>query len=372
MFKKLCSLLWIIPCVHAYPQHDANEAYKAYYENINDLMRIDAYTYFNNQIVKEIINSKISTGKSKWIIEGKYRSGICKEIPRAIKTILDKKDVQEVIYFDGTDIKDYTCANYNALVLYNAINVILHIYDPKFDLLNKELNAISEKNNANYEQTKIVLDYTKKLLETHFHDIDKTLLEKSIKDITEYDKSLNIAIYIANIREYLRRNEKYKEGPKPTKITPKQQKNHWNVIRLEYENFIYTIMKIANGDQIAEYDITLYINNGKLYISKHDFEQYIKETNYYADKRIREYKDMILQTMLSCKHCKKCKICKSWKKDYNEMSWNDKIRYEDLVEKYMKKEEYPKGKYRTYFTLYDFTVKRALQEIMQDLDIQCF
>ena len=337
--------------------------YQAYYENISSLLRIDAYAYLNKKLIEQRINGK------KWCTHTTYRESILKSIPIAIKTVYERKDVNEVISFDRTDIKNYTNANYNALVLYNIINVLLNLSDPKFNKLNKILLNCENLSHA-------VLDFTKELLVANFNGIDKLRLEKSIKDISEYDSALNLISYIACINSNLTNNKTMIEiCPKlqANKITPQELcwVHPYEYKHLENAKLRYSILRQDSINQIVEYDVKFHINNGKLCIDENAFFTSILNMNNDAESRIKKDKNYILDTMLKKATDKQeqTKIKKLQNTDYWYMTINALGKYERIVMQYMQKELYPQKNYKTYFTIPEYDQKRTLQEIMNDLDM---
>ena len=77
------------------------------------------------------MNNIIAKHPNEWYARSKYRDSVINQIAYAIAKRINYEDYthdeQEIVIFKGTDIKNYTQANYNAWLLYNYIDVCFSV-----------------------------------------------------------------------------------------------------------------------------------------------------------------------------------------------------------------------------------------------------
>ena len=125
------------------------------------------------------LNNAIALNPHAWYAKPKYRDSVVKQIKEAIiKKIsgeLDNRykyngnEKESIVIFPGTDIKKYTRANYNALVLYNFIDECENSNTITEEYINKCINVRVKAIKATYKD-----------------DINENTLEAAVRDVKEY------------------------------------------------------------------------------------------------------------------------------------------------------------------------------------------
>ena len=154
-------------------------------KNISELINV-----FNNISWRIMANNKIvDEDKNSWITKQKYNESIVKVIAKAVADcITDKnefanKNANDVITFNVT-AKNYTKANWNAVVLWNYLHIL------KYDYLN----------NINSNQDEIFKELKTRICDNYPSEGVSNLegkINRAIIDIKEYDKALSLKAEMA-------------------------------------------------------------------------------------------------------------------------------------------------------------------------------
>ena len=149
-------------------------------KNISELINV-----FNNISWRIMANNKIvDADKNSWITKQKYNESIVKVIAKAVADcITDKnefanKNANDVITFNVT-AKNYTKANWNAVVLWNYLHIL------KYDYL-KNVNRNQDEIFKELK-TRICNNYPSEGVSNLAGEIDKAIVV-----IQDYDKALSL------------------------------------------------------------------------------------------------------------------------------------------------------------------------------------